>query len=308
MLDTVKQLYNLLWFCKKVQIPFEVYAFTHDYPNENRYLEERSEQFAYTVKDGLAMFDPKVSLMNIFTSKVKGKELEKQMKNIWRIVNNFGYCRTKYQIPLGMSLSGTPLNDTLIALHQLIPDFKSKNKVEKVQCVILTDGESNHLSYHVTVQRSWDDSPYHGYNSIPSNSYLRDRKTGRTYLHKGDYYHHTTQVLLRNLIDNFPDTKFIGIRILASRDANYFLRTYLEYQTDEIEKYMKIWRKQRAFAIKDIGYDTYFGLSSSALDNDTEFEVKEDATKSQIRSAFKKSLNGKKMNKKILGEFVELIA
>jgi len=308
MLDTVKQLYNLLWFCKKVQIPFEVYAFTHDYPNENRYLEERSEQFAYTVKDGLAMFDPKVSLMNIFTSKVKGKELEKQMKNIWRIVNNFGYCRTKYQIPLGMSLSGTPLNDTLIALHQLIPDFKSKNKVEKVQCVILTDGESNHLSYHVTVHRSWDDSPYRGYNSIPSNSYLRDRKTGRTYLHKGDYYHHTTQVLLRNLRDNFPDTNFIGIRILASRDANYFLRTYLEYQTDEIEKYMKIWRKQRAFAIKDIGYDTYFGLSSSALDNDTEFEVKEDATKSQIRSAFKKSLNGKKMNKKILGEFVELIA
>ena len=71
---------------------------------------------------------------------------------------------------------------------------------------------------------------------------------------------------------------------------------------------MKIWRKQRAFAIKDIGYDTYFGLSSSALDNDTEFEVKEDATKSQIRSAFKKSLNGKKMNKKILGEFIELVA
>ena len=308
MLDTVKQLYNLLWFCKKVQIPFEVYAFTHDYPNENRYLEERSEQFAYTVKDGLAMFDPKVSLMNIFTSKVKGKELEKQMKNIWRIVNNFGYCRTKYQIPLGMSLSGTPLNDTLIALHQLIPDFKAKNKVEKVQCVILTDGESNHLSYHVTVHRSWDDSPYRGYNSIPSNSYLRDRKTGRTYLHKGDYYHHTTQVLLRNLRDNFSDTNFIGIRILASRDANYFLRTYLEYQEDEIEKYMKVWRKQRAFAIKGVGYDTYFGLSSSALDNDTEFEVKEDATKSQIRSAFKKSLNGKKMNKKILGEFVELIA
>ena len=84
--------------------------------------------------------------------------------------------------------------------------------------------------------------------------------------------------------------------------------TYLEYQEDEIEKYMKVWRKQRAFAIKGIGYDTYFGLSSSALDNDTEFEVKEDATKSQIRSAFKKSLNGKKMNKKILGEFVELIA
>ena len=32
MSDTVKQLFNLIWFCKKVAIPFEVYAFTHDYP------------------------------------------------------------------------------------------------------------------------------------------------------------------------------------------------------------------------------------------------------------------------------------
>ena len=30
--DTLKQLYNLLWFCKKVNIPFDVYAFTMDYP------------------------------------------------------------------------------------------------------------------------------------------------------------------------------------------------------------------------------------------------------------------------------------
>ena len=307
MLDTIKQLYNLLWFCKKVQIPFEVYAFTQDYPNESLHL-DGVEKYSYTPKDNLAMFDPKVSLLNLFTSKVRGKELDHQMKNIWRIASSFGAFRTKYSIPLGFNLSGTPLNEAMIALHQLIPDFKSKNKVEKVQCVVLTDGESNHLTYHKTIQRSWDDCPYYGHNSIPSNSYLRDRKTGRTYLHKGDYYHDTTMVLLRNLRDNFPSTNFIGIRILASRDASYFLRTYLSYNEELISKYMGIWRKQKAFSIKGIGYDTYFGLSSSALDNDAEFEVKEDATKSQIKQAFKKSLNSKKMNKKILGEFVELIA
>ena len=32
LLDTIKQLYNLLWFCKKVNIPFDVYAFTNCYP------------------------------------------------------------------------------------------------------------------------------------------------------------------------------------------------------------------------------------------------------------------------------------
>ena len=31
MLDTVKQLYNLIWFCKKVSIPFDVYAFTNEW-------------------------------------------------------------------------------------------------------------------------------------------------------------------------------------------------------------------------------------------------------------------------------------
>ena len=52
----------------------------------------------------------------------------------------------------------------------------------------------------------------------------------------------------------------------------------------------------------------YFGLSSAALSQDAEFEVKEDATKAQIKSAFTKSLKGKKMNKKILGEFIDLVA
>ena len=42
MLDTIKQLYNLIWFCNKVQIPFEVYAFTENFPNvdEGRYDKE----------------------------------------------------------------------------------------------------------------------------------------------------------------------------------------------------------------------------------------------------------------------------
>ena len=44
------------------------------------------------------------------------------------------------------------------------------------------------------------------------------------------------------------------------------------------------------------------------MNQETEFEVKEDATKTQIKSAFVKSLRTKKMNKKILGEFIELIA
>ncbi len=49
-------------------------------------------------------------------------------------------------------------------------------------------------------------------------------------------------------------------------------------------------------------------MSASNLADYAEFEVAEDATKSQIKSAFAKSLKIKKLNKKVLGEFISLVA
>ena len=117
-----------------------------------------------------------------------------------------------------------------------------------------------------------------------------------------------TQALLTQVRSRFPNTNFIGIRILASRDANSFIRRYCEYDSLISDKIIEYYRKNKSFVIPEVGYNAYFGLSSSALSNDSEFAVKDDATKAQIRSAFKKSLSSKKMNKKVLGEFVQLIA
>ena len=84
MLDTLKQLYNLMWFCKKVQIPFEVYAFTSCYPKfggADPLCEAKVNQFDV---------DRNFSLLNMFTSKTKGKVLEKQKKTMFRIAITFG--------------------------------------------------------------------------------------------------------------------------------------------------------------------------------------------------------------------------
>jgi len=310
MLDTVKQLFNLVWFCKKVAIPFEVYAFTSDYPlvsyDENGKANIR--ELAYTKKDGLVQVGQWFSLMNMLTSKTNGKTLEEQMKNLFRLAHAFRWNTfTRYQIPYGMSLSGTPLNETLVALHQILPNFQKENKLQKVQCVILTDGEAAMPKYHREVQRRWEDEPFMGTNYIGPNSFLRDRKTGMSYSLDCEWYEFT-DILLRNLRDNFKDINFIGIRVLESRDAGGFIRRYCGYFGPEHEKTMSIWRKERAFTIKKSGYHSYFGISANALSQDADFEVAEDATKTQIKSAFAKSLKSKKMNKKILGEFVELVA
>ena len=118
-----------------------------------------------------------------------------------------------------------------------------------------------------------------------------------------------TDTLLENLRDNFVDTNFIGIRVLESRDANSFIRRYTGgWGSSEFDRVQKNWRKERAFALKDSGYHTYFGLSANALANESEFDVDEDASKAQIKKSFMKSLKNKKMNKKILNEFVSLVA
>ena len=305
MLDTCKQLFNLVWFCKKVSIPFEVYAFTTDYPIVSQ--DNNLRQSCYDRKEGSIHITEWFSLMNILTSKVNGKTLDDQMKNIFRLANSFRYY-SEYNVPYGLGLSGTPLNESLIALHQILPKFQKENKLQKVQCVILTDGEGHGLQYHREVKRGWEKEPYLGTAHIGPNAFLRDRKTGNTYSLANAESSNITDIFLRNLRDNFKDINFIGIRILESRDSGYFIRRYCGWYGDEYDKAMTSWKKEKAFTIKKSGYHSYFGLSSSALSQDTEFSVADDASKSQIKSAFVKSLKSKKMNKRVLSEFIELVA
>ena len=301
--DTLKQLFNLMWFCKKVSIPFEVYAFTNEYPKPNNGYS--SADHAYTKREGLICVNAWFSMMNIFTSKTKLKELEQQMLNFYRLswgMNSWGGVL----IPTGLGLSGTPLNEAFITLHQIIPQFKQENKVQKVQCVVLSDGEAGGMKYHREVKRHWEEKPYLGVGAVQSNAFLRNRKTGNTYSFDGEWWQ-MSDVFLRDLRDSFTDVNFIGIRVLESRDAGAFIRRYTGWGSN-FEKIQKVWKKERAFALHDAGYQKYFALSATALANDSEFDVDDGATKAKIKSAFVKSLKSKKMNKKVLGEFIELIA
>jgi ribosomal protein L23 len=262
----------------------------------------------YQRKNGTIQVVEHFSLMNILTSKINGKTMEDQMLNIYRLARSFNgeyYCR--YSTPSGLNLSGTPLNEALIALHEILPNFQKENKLQKVQCVILTDGEALIPKYHKEFSRRNLDEPYLGVNSIGSNAFLRDRKTGNTYSLDVEW-HRFSDILLQNLRDKFPSVNFIGMRILESRDTSQFIRRYTGYIGAEYDRIFSSWKKEKSFTIKNSGYHTYFGISASALANDVEFEVAEDATKTQIKSAFIKSLKSKKMNKKVLGEFIELVA
>ena len=304
--DTCKQLFNLIWFCKKVSIPFEVYAFTNEWRSPSKSQEVYSPH--YEKREGLIYVADDFSLLNLLTSKVNMKTLEHQMLNIWRLTialrNPYG-CGCRYVAPTRLYLSSTPLNEALIALHQILPNFQRENKLQKVQCVVLTDGEANCLPYHIEVKRGSE--PYIGVRGIsPGQTFLRDRKIGTTYKFEHEY-HKFTEVLISNLKDKFPTVNMIGIRVLQNRDTSNFVSLYYNKFSPQYVKILSDWKKNRSLNILDSSYDAYFGLSASTLSQDSEFEVAEDATKSQIKSAFVKSLKIKKLNKKVLGQFMELV-
>tara|TARA_A200000113_G_C8868189_1_gene355530 strand:+ start:1074 stop:3194 length:2121 start_codon:yes stop_codon:yes gene_type:complete len=308
--DTCKQLFNLIWFCKKVNIPFEVYAFTNEW-----IVHETLPSGAwaplpshYEAKEGQLVVDENFCMMNILTSKVNGKTLEHQMKNIYRIAYYFG-CRGCYSYEPGrrVSLSGTPLNEAIITLHQILPKFQSENKLQKVQCVVLTDGEAGFVNRHATVTDYKGEERIGSRRLVADRTFVRDRKTGNTYQVKYRF-NEFTDLLLKNLKDNFTDMNLIGIRVLNPRDASSFIKMYSgDTWSDEAVKINNTWRKEKSFVIKNSGYDAYFGMSATALNQETEFDVDEGATKAKIKSAFVKSLKTKKLNKRILGEFVSLV-
>ena len=318
--DTVKQLFNLIWFCKKVQIPFKVFAFTNEWNqdqawNDGDYSYKRPvlpDHHEYA--DGRIKIDPQFAMVEFMSSDVKKKDIELQMINIWRLASSMMCYRnwhdtTYYQTPRRLTLSGTPLNEALVSLNQIIPEFQKSTGVQKVQCITLTDGEAHPLQYSKWFKSNHDSyDDYMGTRSTMNGKvFIRDRKVGKTYSCKNDY-HELTSALLEQLRGRFPDVNFIGIRVMDGREANSFIRKYMDWDFDKVQHIQAGWKKNKSLKLVDVGYHAYFGLSSSALNNDSDFTVKQDATKSQIKAAFKKSLSAKKMNKKVLGEFMEYIA
>ena len=311
LLDTCKQLLQLVWFCKKVNIPFDVYAFSNEWHNSYRYREEETDTRVHAEKvAGEMCIENDFGLLNFISD--SSKDFEQDCLNLFRLAGYYcGWRHSTYSVPRKVQLSGTPLNEAIVSLHQIIPAFRQRTGVEKVNVSILTDGEAHQLRRNVIVNRPWEDQPYLGQNAINTNCFLRNRKTGKVtrFSHAWSEF---TKILLDDVQDTYPEVNIIGFRILQRREASQFIRTYL-YGTDhwqDLDKKMSQWKKDKCFSLEGTGYAKYFAIAATALNDDYDFEeeTNDDMTKAQLKRAFVKSFKVKKNNKKILNEFVDLVA
>ena len=321
---TIKQVINLVMFCQKINIPFEVYSFTDV---DQKDLKPKStinyDEYGRRVLLG-EMNDVVVNafgMRNYFSSRMKRVELDTAMFNMFCLATEYdrGYY---YNVNGSDSLGGTPLNECLIASYDLVEKFKSSNNLEKVNVVYLTDGESNGGD---CIVGSDDDGEkmlksirYRSYYNMykkesPPDSFLVDPKTKIQYplINRLDM----TNALLMGLRDRL-DINVIGFFIAPQvRHLQNALRVSglddVWYNKPKMKKYVSSFNKNKSIVLDSVGYTNFIVIKGGKdldVDNGETLGINPDMKKGQMTTAFKKHQKGKTLNRVVLNKFVELIS
>lgn len=317
--DTYSQLLSLCYFCRKSDIPFDVYSFVCDaalmpegYDREKFYAKGKPESIA---------IPEHFFLMNLLSSKLNNSTFDLMAKYLWRVTYNYHIyygqasrnkenhwelvSKTPRELPPVLGLSGTPLNEAIVTLQSIIPNFQKQCGAEKVHVTILTDGEAQASSKWVVVNHRGEDVHLRSsLGFLGDGTIIRDRKKGYTY---APSYGYLTEQLLRYMKGRFPQCNFLGFRVCTPREFSTKLNSS-GVKSPLREKALREFSKNKSACVNMGGFQELYFLSASHINMDAEFDVAEDATKSQIRSAFKKSLKSKAGNKKILSSFIGQIA
>ena len=327
MKETIEQLINLTMFCSKVQIPFEVYAFSDHYRDwkdaENDYLRSQNQDRLYDqtalgkkiadYKKNNMVVSNSFRLMNLFSSQMRSRELNNAYQNLLMIAEGFSnrysyYYSSDYQyfgMPSNYSLGGTPLNETIIVAKSVIEEFKMKTRAQIINTVFLTDGQSNqnngYLDSSNVVQRHYND-PFHIDDPVTRMRVFPNevKKSGSR----------TTSQLLLGL------KRSLGINLLGffltsgsgKRSVGNLSYVMSRYPTEEDAAKF---RKEKFLIETDTIYDELYIINTKGLEIDEVDHmgsVEVGSTKAEIRKALKKNTKGKLQNRILLNAFIEKVA
>tara|TARA_B100000941_G_scaffold290450_1_gene272496 strand:+ start:1402 stop:3729 length:2328 start_codon:yes stop_codon:yes gene_type:complete len=344
--NTLKQTLNLVWFCKRVNIPFEVYGFTNQYSHGETSTRNVKAQ---TPKQNDLVVD-ECTLLNLLSSRANKNEFQESLVNFWAISNywcdrmNYGGINVgedKYiypiYIPSNYNLGSTPLNHSIVYAMDLLPKFKKDYGLQKVHTVFLTDGASNSISssyqwgkmdrFEELSDQSYDGEFLPGYfdrgtNDItiidPVNNKKYEMKLNGERYQRGFSYDSQTNVLVEFLKARVPGMNVVNFFIAGRNRKGTVSRNEIEYifrlgwnEYEEIKKIQKFIRKHNYAVCTTSAWDEMYVLPGGQkldVSNDDMSEVKPGAKKTELKKAFGKMSSGKKNSRPVLNKFVGMIA
>lgn len=301
---TIEQVINLAMFCKGSQIPFQVFAFTDAYGNDETspdYL-NRDARSQLINQNEINMLHANFKLLELFSSKMTNSEFNKMVDIT--VSRYFTYQD-------GFRLGSTPLNESLTYLYNYIPQFQQQYNVEKMTLITLTDGDGSILrnkdGFNIRRgrQEHIDNTKY-----VTLVPFLTDKVTKKNY--PLDDTAMQTKSLLRAIKDRYNLTTLgfyitqTGYRsMINAMDCHGIERNY--GMVDDLKSAM---RKNGFATLKNTGRDDLFliPINSTKIKDDKELEVSSKDSGSKIAREFSKALNTKKTSRILLNQFIGWVA
>ena len=320
----MKQALTLAMFAHQANIPFEVMAFSDrgtgtdpntvwnqdklpENPSEDPSFQDENGEFDYTKYSALKQ--GKGNFFQLFRF-LHGGMNRRDFKKAAEIFYLSGIGNTYYRPPINgkmqtyigrpteLQLHGTPLDECIIAAHDVVLKFQRSNNIQIVNCAILTDGQGC--------------SP--GFSSCS----IRNPYTGNVYGDRPEHRHNgarieSTDLLLMSLKET-TGCNLIGMYLHGGKspyNAYGWMEDVLYHSQDQqIKDTKKLWRDEN-FCIANgrcaEKYDeAYIIAASVTVDQNTELES--NASHAKLRNSFVKNLKKKGMSRTLIRRFVEMIA
>ena len=319
LFNTVKQLINLVEFCRKVNIPFEVYFFT----SERNHWDDAKTNKGFNHKNGDWFFED-FHLVNCLSHRMNKKQADLALKTLfhmgmyfddrytWNRRNAFDQdadalaASNNYGIPNKYYLGNTPLNESLIYMDKLIPMFRKKYGIEKMTFITLTDGAGNSPRGKIfgSEKSEYDDEEYYRQKvyQIGKSKFV------------GSYGDFTNNLLTHLQKEHKCNViGFYVIKRVKRWDIEKYINNYKDY-SDKINQYNKLRKeltRDKAIAVNADGYNKFFILDGKKLAVESfdmgNVEVKK-GTPSELKRIFGKSMANRLVSRVVLNKFIKEVA
>jgi hypothetical protein len=311
MRPTLEQLINLVMFCRRVNIPYEVYAFTSSYGRltygtpeyEERASKNNDKRKELGAIDDYVLYaiPGSYNLLELFSNKMSASAFNSMARRL--LAPGFFQQR-------GYGMGGTPLNEALIYMMDYIPKFNKKNLIQKTTFITLTDGEGCILNspngkelatgvYNVELDKRF-----------MVKNFIHDVKAKNGKQYELTPYNET-KVLLQMIKDR-TGAMIVGFFICENK-IKCIESAYRSHYSNKVVASVESIRaefKEKGFAsMRNTGRDELFLIpeSSTRIVEGT-FDVDSDMTASNISKKFGKMFNTKKHSRVLLDRFIGLVA
>ena len=283
--NTLKQLFSLTMFCKRVNIPFEVYLFrtntgyvknTTDVPNKNL-INFNNSGF---------------KIRNILSSRMDLNTLNKAYNFLWASGKKQFICDVMHS---------TPLNQTILAAHKIVNDFRDKNKLQIVNTIFLTDGCSDYTGLSTSnMKLQWKKG---------GNKYIvNDKMTKKTYWVDNNNSYSVTSTYLRILKDR-TNSNIIGFFLFNYHNLSSLVKTgIISESVIQNKDVIQSWKNNDFVGVESAGYDEYYIIRSRSDKKPNNLIVNNTMTKNAITRNFMKFSERKSINRVMLSKFMERVS